>query len=207
MKNPAAFSARYPGVAMTDTFGGSLSNGAEQVILSGADGSEIRNFTYSDQFPWPTSADGDGYSLVLACPGANPDHNDTASWQPASGIHGTPGYAGGQSYADWAIAEGIIGAPGDDDDLDGFANLFGYAIAAQPAIGIVGNQFRVTVDQNLWASGVLLEVQISDDLKEWTALVPMAASHNGDGTRTLTYLGAGADITTRQFTRLKVTQK
>jgi hypothetical protein len=207
VKNPAAFSARYPGVAMTDTFGGSLSNGGEQVILSGADGSEIRNFTYSDQFPWPTSADGDGYSLVLACPGANPDHNDAASWQPASGIHGTPGYAGGQSYADWAIAEGIIGAPGDDDDLDGFANLFGYAIAAQPAIGIVGNQFRVSVDQNLWASGVLLEVQISDDLKEWTALVPMAASHNGDGTRTLTYLGAGADITTRQFARLKVTQK
>ena len=85
--------------------------------------------------------------------------------------------------------------------------MFGYAIAVEPVIGIVGNQLRVLVEQNLWANDVQVEVEISDDLERWTVLPAMSAGNNGDGTRTLSYVSADVDVTVRQFVRLKVIQK
>ncbi|MFT5409082.1 MAG: hypothetical protein ACI9NC_001803 [Verrucomicrobiales bacterium] len=206
VKNQAAFSARYPGVTIADTFGGSLSNDGEQVILSAADDSVIRNFTYNDQFPWPTSADGGGYSLVLVCASSNPDHNEPASWRPSSAIHGTPGSVDGQSYADWAIVEGIAGGPSDDDDHNGLANLFDYAIAAPPEFEVVNGQLGIEVEQNLWADDASLEIQVSSDLVNWSPLSPASASNNRDGTRTLTYVSSGAGVEMRWFARLRVIQ-
>lgn len=49
------------------------------------------SFRYDDKQPWPESADGAGYSLVLANMGLNPDYDNAASWRASTKIHGDPG--------------------------------------------------------------------------------------------------------------------
>ena len=63
--NATAFAIRYPGVTIAGEFQGSLSNDGEMLRIEGVGGSLIREFIYNDQLPWPTAADGDGFSLVL----------------------------------------------------------------------------------------------------------------------------------------------
>ncbi len=208
VKTPAAFAARYPGAAIAATFGGSLSNDGERVVLSAADGAAIRDFTYNDQFPWPTSADGDGYSLVLVCPESNPDHADPANWRPSASLGGTPGAGGGQRYADWASANGIGGGPDDDDDRNGRSNLLDYAISGPASVSLLGGDLTVTLDQNLRAEEAVLTGQISPDLLTWTDLDFVAAQNNGDGTRTLTFAAPGpGGAGGRQFFRLRAVRK
>lgn len=73
--NAAAFAARLePGAApvIRGVFTGNLSNSGEQLTLRGADGTVLRRFSYGDASPWPEEADGQGFSLVLSSPAANP---------------------------------------------------------------------------------------------------------------------------------------
>lgn len=82
-ENPAGFAARLePGAqpVVAGAFSGNLSNGSEQLIVRAADGAIIRQFTYRDSFPWPEEADGNGSSLVLNHPAADPDHALASSW-------------------------------------------------------------------------------------------------------------------------------
>ena len=37
-----------------------MSNDGEQIVILGESGSNIKDFTYNDVEPWPTSADGEG---------------------------------------------------------------------------------------------------------------------------------------------------
>jgi hypothetical protein len=88
-----------------------LSNGGEQLILSDALGGVIRDFSFSDDPPWPPAADGRGYSLVLIRPATNPDHNDPAHWRRSSGRGGNPGisdtipYLPGTPLLDYALGD------------------------------------------------------------------------------------------------------
>ena len=68
---------------------GSLSNGGETIRLVDADGYWVDYVTYSDQQPWPTSADGDGASLELI-DSELPNHIP-ANWAASSSVGGTPG--------------------------------------------------------------------------------------------------------------------
>jgi hypothetical protein len=97
-RNEAGFLARNPGLASSlvageygigDTY--KLDNGGEPIILTAADGSEIRSFTYDDVFPWPESPDGFGPSLVLIAPESDPDHDLAANWRPSTMSGGAPG--------------------------------------------------------------------------------------------------------------------
>ena len=87
VENPAAFAARLePGAqpVVAGAFSGNLSNSSEQVIIRAANGAIIKQFTYRDSAPWPEEADGNGSSLVLSNPFANPDHALASSWHASA---------------------------------------------------------------------------------------------------------------------------
>ena len=92
-KNPTLFAQKYPGVAVLGGYGPStsLDNGGEAVTLSDAAGNVIFTVTYDDKAPWPTGADGLGYSLVPNYPNLNPNPNDAGNWRLSAAIGGTPG--------------------------------------------------------------------------------------------------------------------
>ena len=183
----AAFSARYSGVTPVGTFNGSLSNDGEQLILTAADGSVIRDFTYNDQTPWPTAADGDGYSLVLVAPESNPDHSLASSWCPSASLGGTPG--GDDSVP-------FVGQPTPEALLE-------YALAGG-GISASASGLAYTID--LTAKDVRVEVEISTDLENWDAdpalLEIGSRTHNGDGTETISWRPTDEDP--RVFMRLRV---
>jgi hypothetical protein len=84
------FGLRY-GFSPFGAFGGQLDNGGERIALVDASGDTLISFRYNDKPPWPESADGEGYSLVLAHIGLSPDYDNPASWRASQSIHGDPG--------------------------------------------------------------------------------------------------------------------
>jgi hypothetical protein len=84
------FNLRY-GFSPFGTYSGQLDNGGERIVLLDASGDTLISFRYYDKQPWPESADGDGYSLVLETTGLNPDYDNPANWRASEKIHGEPG--------------------------------------------------------------------------------------------------------------------
>jgi len=68
-----------------------LSNAGELIGLYSADTSMILSVLYDDNFPWPDSADGMGYSLVPTEINPTGDLNDPANWRLSLYKHGSPG--------------------------------------------------------------------------------------------------------------------
>ena len=92
-------------------YGGQLDNGGETLTLLASDDSPIRSFRYNDKAPWPESPDGDGPTLVLANPPANPDHSLPESWLPSHSAGGSPGTTGTQTPPDGVdLIEFFLGA-------------------------------------------------------------------------------------------------
>ena len=89
--NATNFAARYPGVRVDGVFSGNLANNGETLTLAHAIGTTLFSMTYSDQAPWPRTADGQGFSLVPVNPNANLDPNDPAHWRASSSVGGSPG--------------------------------------------------------------------------------------------------------------------
>jgi hypothetical protein len=98
-----------------------LSNGGEQVILLGPAGETIQTFTYSDDPPWPTSPDGNGYSLEIINPLGDP--SSPANWRASALLGGSPGTDG--------LPTGTPGDFNNDERVDG--NDF---LAWQRGVGI-----------------------------------------------------------------------
>ncbi|MED5586667.1 MAG: lamin tail domain-containing protein [Verrucomicrobiota bacterium] len=118
-----------------------LSNNGESITLIAANGEVIKSFVYTDESPWPESADGDGFSLVLIAPESNPDHSLPESWQSSEQVDGSPGgIIRTRGYASW-ITENFdptlpnfesISAPGADPDSDSIINSMEYAFGTDP---------------------------------------------------------------------------
>ncbi|GAB4434908.1 MAG: hypothetical protein Kow0031_16650 [Anaerolineae bacterium] len=89
VRNPAAFTDRYPDVAVTGEFSGNLSNNGETISLFGPDGKLLETVTYNDKGGWPISPDGRGDSLVLTDDGGDP--NSPRSWRASRQVGGSPG--------------------------------------------------------------------------------------------------------------------
>ncbi|MDG2123654.1 MAG: lamin tail domain-containing protein, partial [Verrucomicrobiales bacterium] len=87
--NPDAFASRYPGTVVYATFAGSLSNGGERIGLLDVNRAVLASVRYRDDRGWPTSADGDGHSIVLTDPSSDP--SSPASWRASSAPGGSPG--------------------------------------------------------------------------------------------------------------------
>jgi len=80
------------GVAPSDTYSGSFDNSGEVVSIFSSDNREVIQFVYSNQNPWPTEPDGEGFSLTSAkvYPISHP--NDVSYWKASTFLHGSPFY-------------------------------------------------------------------------------------------------------------------
>jgi hypothetical protein len=91
VSDPAAFGSRYPGIHFDGVYTNKLSNGGESLALIHASGDLLASATFGDQPPWPQSADGAGFSLVLRNPNANPDPANPENWRASFRAGGSPG--------------------------------------------------------------------------------------------------------------------
>ncbi len=165
----SAFALRYPGVPSLPEYylpgTNLLSNSGENLTLSNAAGGIIKQFSYRDAAPWPTSADGEGRTLVLIAPLLNPDHNLPVNWRASTTMQGTPGVPD---------ATPIPANPDGDDDGDGISNLADYFFGPAggmgpllPSPGGPGQMLELEYTRAA-ASDALAEVQISLALEGWT---------------------------------------
>lgn len=207
----------------------SLSNGGEQVKLSFGAGTEIHNFTYDDDFPWPESADGAGRSLVLRAPSSSPrpDHEFADNWRPSRLIGGSPGSDDELSFDSWREAFFILPELEDlsvsgndaDPDTDGMSNFIEFFFGGHPKESGAA-PVSVTLDQEDGAKyleiafarrvgiEVSFEIQDSRDLVDWETdrdWVMVSIVDNADGTETVR-VRSGSELTEneRNFVRIKV---
>jgi len=132
----AAFESRHGGglpVAGEWQAGDRLSNGGENLKLSVGAGIPIREFDYLDEAPWPSAADGLGFSVVLINPQANPDHTVGTNWRASVAAGGSPGGGDSTSLAAWMVANGVtLAGLQSDNDGDGLSGLREYAQGTPP---------------------------------------------------------------------------
>jgi plastocyanin/DNA/RNA endonuclease YhcR with UshA esterase domain len=134
-------------------YGDGLSSAGELLQLYSLDNSLIDEVNYLDTAPWPSEADGFGYSLTLC--NLNSDNNDASNWKIASSsagfdYMGTPIFAnpGSKSYCNFDIETASA-----VDEVTGVALLDG---ATATLIGTVyglnsrldGLQFTLIDDAN-----------------------------------------------------------
>lgn len=85
--NPAAFTARYPGVNVAAWFSGKLAQTGERIAIKDALGRTVFAVNYSNTTGWPVPPT--GYSIEINDPAGDPD--DPANWRLSAAINGTPG--------------------------------------------------------------------------------------------------------------------
>ena len=90
-ENAEAFNEQYPGLALGGVYDGRLSNGSEKIELIDSLGKPFLSLTYTDQPPWPSTADGRGFSLVPRLSDPDTDPNDPGNWRASATPGGSPG--------------------------------------------------------------------------------------------------------------------
>ena len=90
--DPDAFKLRYPGLSVDGWYQGSLSNNGERLALLDAKWRRVVEVDYSDGGAWSGLADGDGHSLELIDPLADP--GAASNWRDSAAKAGSPGTAG-----------------------------------------------------------------------------------------------------------------
>ena len=164
-----AFRARYgPDARIAGAYDGRLANDGEEITLLDASGQVLRQFLYHDRAPWPSSANGDGYSLVLGQPGTNPDHAQARNWRSSVNRNGTPGGTDTTPFTGSALA---------DSDGNGQADILDYAfgtVRGSPATGALARiettdtasgpepQFLISFPRNPAADDTRVMLEISD---------------------------------------------
>ncbi|MGI9239825.1 MAG: CotH kinase family protein [Verrucomicrobiales bacterium] len=145
-----------------------LANSGEQLLLSAADGTTIRDFTYDDSAPWPESPDGDGFSLVLVRPASNPDHNAPENWRRSTRLGGSPGASDTSNFS---------GSPEADQDRDGMPALLEHLFGSsdqQPAGSPMtirlepGGGLLIDIPRNAGAEDIEMRFESSHDLTIWS---------------------------------------
>ena len=200
-RRTAAFATRHPGVATLPEYyvlnANVLSNAGEEVALVDAAGDDIKRFSYDDNSPWPTAADGDGMSLVLIAPTLNPEHNDPLNWRASTAIGGNPG----TSDAATPPAD-----PGGDSDGDGLTNLMEHITGGtRPLLSAEPNGFLEAVfDRAAGVEGQPI-LETAPGLSGW---LPQPAtivnrSRRPDGSESLTIRAATPPGQARLFLRLR----
>ena len=209
-RDRSAFLLRYPAAASSLVAGeygiadtNRLSNSGEEIALVGASSADIRRFNYDDDVPWPVSADGFGFSLVLIAPTSNPDHALASNWRSSTSVGGNPG--GDDSVA-------FTGDPDADDNGNGLSNFLEHALGADPppmevsANPSVPGGLLFTFQRNLAADDVTIEIEASEDLSAWSdgAATLVSSISQGDGNAMETWAaGPVSSGNARLFVRLK----
>lgn len=217
VRNVMAFEAAHGvGLPVAGVFAlaSSLGNGGESLKLEDAGGGTVKEFTYSDKTPWPTTPDTLGYSLVLIAPDTNPDSSEPLNWRASAAVGGTPGGSDAVNFS---------GDPAADADGDGLSALVEYALGSSDGDATSGNDATsagsveiggasystFNYQLNPAAEDVNRSVESSVDLVTWTdadtQLVELASAVNADGTVTKT-LQLAAPLTgeSKLYFRLRV---
>ena len=137
VRDLVAFEAEFgTDLPVVGVFAGGLSNGGEQLVLSG-----VLDFTYDDQFPWASPADGDGRSLVYL--GGDPALAE--SWRSSAIVGGSPG--------------------GSDTTTFSGGDLLDYAFGG--VSGVINENFEFSYARNLAAGSLTYVLETSHDLVNW----------------------------------------
>ncbi|MGI9241770.1 MAG: lamin tail domain-containing protein, partial [Verrucomicrobiales bacterium] len=219
-RKQAAFQSRYGlGVNVTAQYAAAddsnkLSNGGERLVLEDAVGFEIVSFTYNDKSPWPTAADGEGYSLVLCNPAsAGTDPALPVSWRSSRSAGGSPGGFESDLVSDWAAGLGIVDLA-LDPDADGLSHVAEFFFNTDPfstdspvaVVESVGGAAVMRVVARNGAEGVEFSGSRSDDLNTWSPANYSGRLNNGDGiTSTLIFTGTGLEAL-REFLRVEISE-
>ena len=93
-RNPTVFAARYGSVTglVAGSYSGALNNGGETLILNNPSGSILAQLKYGIDGDWPTRPAGQGGSIELVDPTADPV--PAANWRASAEYFGSPGTAG-----------------------------------------------------------------------------------------------------------------
>jgi hypothetical protein len=86
---PKAF-YEYYGLTASGKFKGNFSNSGEEILLRDSQGHNLMDFAYSDSSPWPSKADGDGYSLSAVQINPLREPSDYSYWTASYKEGGTP---------------------------------------------------------------------------------------------------------------------
>lgn len=82
-RNLIALQTKYPGLVVNGLYSGNLNNAGETLRLSTPGGETILEVTYDEVPPWPVTADGLGWSLVL-------DDAVAGTYRPSTMVGGSP---------------------------------------------------------------------------------------------------------------------
>ena len=155
-------------VPVAGIYSGSLANEGERITLTTASSNVLASVAYNPATPWPTSAAGRGYTLVLSHPQLGLDN--PAAWRSSAETNGSPSRTDSTAFAGLASVDG---------DGDGLPAVVEYALGtsdSNPASGPgavvrsldgLGN-FTITFSRNLRADDVTLVVEASEDLLLWS---------------------------------------
>lgn len=210
VNNLEAFQSRYGGaLPIAGMYSGNLDNDGEQLLITGPDGTEILNMTYNDAAPWPESADGDGYSLILIKPGLPGDSSSPERWRSSAVRDGNPGGSDALSYSSWKDFHGISADDANaDTDGDGLTHLMEYSLGGHPlqkstglapfaeirsfvVAGVTGDYLAIDIRRRLGADDVSSVVEFSNSLVNWgqeeSSLLLVEVINNDDGTETMTF--------------------
>ncbi len=210
VRNSAAFNARYgagPRIAGAYGPGDSLSNSGETITLVDSTGAVIQSFTYDDSLPWPTNADGPGYSLVPIAPLSNLDRSLASNWRASTAIGGNPNAADSASFT---------GSAGADNDADGLNAFLEYALGTSdatpdPVVSTLTREasgtYLFTITRALNADDAIPAVEVSTDLVNWTGGGVLASSAQSGLRVTESWRITPPVGATKLFARFKATSR
>ncbi len=171
VQNLAAFNTRYGGglpIAGAWSALKKLSNGGDHITLEDRGAASVKDFSYDDTAPWPTSPDGLGNTLVLVSPATNPDHDLAASWRASTNVGGSPGTADPSA------------APSNLPPL-----VLTELLITSPTVSFTSGTARITWEESATMDPAIKVIpEISYDLHHWEAdptqqvLTPLAAGTN-----------------------------
>lgn len=227
--NKAAFEKRYgQGIPIAGTYQGNLSNGGEEIVLTGLNGLALQTLSYRDQDPWPVKADGGGYSLVPKSVLTITDQSIAALWRISEQPGGSPGkleapeaLPTNKSYESW-LAERFsdsergnqaISGLGADPDGDKYSNFAEYAFGRDPKIydhGPLVSYKNSSMIYRKRVDAVNLEfvVESSSDLNNWkTENLSESVEDNAKGYQSATVLLNSNNQSRSQYFRVRATLK
>ncbi len=229
VKNRAAFETRYgTGLPVAGEYPNeNLRNSGERLKLSFGAGVPIHDIDeYSDTLPWPQSADGGDFSLVLIDVNTtqSPDHNDPGNWRLSRYTGGSPGADDEITLASWMQSHGVTDNLSDDDE-DGVPAMMEFFFGGNPHIwsaeilpvadvetlqveGVESTYLTIRFSRQIATDDVDYFVEFSTDLVTWTSdgtLVSQTPSGQNDGIVSEVWRAAAprADHA-QQFARLRV---
>lgn len=200
-----------------------LSNQGESLTLVDAINNPIFSFSWSDELPWPISADGNGYSMVLMLPGIN-DPQQPQNWRTSFSLSGNPLESDQIPLTEWMNLHDIIDLAGDFD-RDGRNEIFEFATGSDPTeielfspILISFDQgqkdnlfFTLTLILQIGADEIDIELQSSTDLKNWISAESvqyLGRINNGNGTTSAQFRSTSPVSTSAsQFIQFIISEK